>query len=79
MLCLVSTKVTNNCYDLGIKGQGQIYLEHVARLVTQTPLVFLTKVLPFLYNECQYDIQASILTRSSISFFAAFNIVIALY
>ena len=32
-------KVTNHCYDFGIKGLCQIYLESALRLVTQIPLV----------------------------------------
>ena len=36
---------------VGIKGQCQIYLESVLLLITHTALVFLTVVLPILYNE----------------------------
>ena len=47
------TMVTGNCYDLGIKGQGQIHAEYVSLLVTQIPLAILTQVLLILCNECQ--------------------------
>ena len=36
----ITTKVTDHCFDHGIKGQGKLYLESVLKLITQAPLVF---------------------------------------
>ena len=35
---LAQTLFMVRCYDLGVKGQGQIYLESVLQLVTRNPL-----------------------------------------
>ena len=32
--------VSSHCYNLGIKGQSQIYLESVLQLVTRNPISF---------------------------------------
>ena len=53
----IKTKVTDHYYDLGIKGQGQINLETVLWLVTQTPLLFLILMFHIVYNDCQYDMS----------------------
>ena len=41
----ITSKVTYQCYDIWIKGQDQIYLESVLRLVTQALFACLTELL----------------------------------
>ena len=53
----IANNVTAHCYDSGVKGQCQRYLESVLRFLTQTHMVFLTEVFPILYNDCQYGIS----------------------
>ena len=43
----ITTKVPDHQYDLGIKGQGQIYLKSILQLVTLTPLPILWRVYIF--------------------------------
>ena len=52
---LITTKVTDHCYGIGVKGQ--IYLEYVLLLVIRTPPVLLTEVVPILYNDCHYVLR----------------------
>ena len=47
--------VIDHCYDLGVYGQDQIYIESALQLATQITLVFLTEVFSILYTDCQYD------------------------
>ena len=37
----ITAKISEHCFDFGVKGQGRIYL--VLKLVTRTPLSFLTE------------------------------------
>ena len=43
----IATKVLEYEYDLGVKGQGQIFLKSFLVLETQIPRVFLLRVFVF--------------------------------
>ena len=51
-LCVDGNKVLFYCYDLGVKGQCQICLKCVLRLVTTMPLSFKWIVVYIMYNDC---------------------------
>ena len=48
---LITKKVSDFRFDLGIKGQGQIYLKYVMPLKTGTHLTSMN-VVNVLYNDC---------------------------
>ena len=48
---LLMMRISDICYDLRIKGQVKKNLEPILQLVTDALLVFLTEVLPILYND----------------------------
>ena len=40
----IKTKISEYGYDFGFNGQGQLFLEFVLQLTTQTPFIFMEDV-----------------------------------